>query len=62
MVDYGLCCLIPGTESQSETEQMMVDPSMSLETGSTPTTEDPLDQQETGPTPSSPAHQPSHGQ
>ncbi|XP_029698577.1 ras-responsive element-binding protein 1 isoform X2 [Takifugu rubripes] len=48
-------------ESQSETEQMMADPSASSESGSAPIADDLLDQLEAGPTPPSPAHKPGHG-
>lgn len=62
MVDCGRCWLFPAVESQSETEQMTVDPGTSSETGSAPILEDLLDQQEAGPTASSLAPKASYGQ
>lgn len=62
MFDCGRCWLFPAVESQSETEQMTVDLGTSSETGSAPIIEDFLDQQEAGPTASSPAPKASHGQ
>lgn len=62
MFDCGRCWLFPAVESQSETEQMTVDLGTSSETGSAPIIEDFLDQQEAGPTASSPDPKASHGQ